>query len=156
MEKKRNWNLLIYVYIADICLLPTWHAAGLPFKFAYLFGFMWLSFFVAGIKVNMGYGISLGAEGAYELKHSEQGRKMLYCVLGIMLVAALGELTAAAYVQLVDMSSFRNAMFFYVVLICSLGIGYTQYDFNKDYLLHNQYCIVCIRKFGTIIPVELL
>ncbi len=160
MIKKNKKNLLIYILLADICLLPTWHIFGLPFKFAYVICFFCLFLYITNIRFGFGPNIPQTDNGVYKLKHSVQANKMLWCVAGIIVVTIFGEITTAFYTSLVDISPFRNAIFFYVVLLCCLGIGYVKYDYNKDYLIVVMavYCIfnILLSALGTSAPSFLL
>ncbi len=137
--KNKSQELLtylgIYIYLFDMCMLPTFHVAGLPFKFSYLISLVWVVLFALRLNIRLGPTSLYSSSNNSLLRKSHDGYSMLLCVYVIIFVTIIGEITASVYTTLVDTSSFRNAIFFYFVLIGGMGIGYTKYDFDKDVLI---------------------
>lgn len=126
---------MIYIFLFDLCIMPTFHIAGIPFKLSYCIGFLFVFLYHT---TNRDY--------ILPMKCSPKGRLVLNCISLIMALTLLGEMTTIVRVQTIDSSSFRNAMFFYFVFLGGVILSYCESDFDKDFLviLLLVYCLLNI------------
>ena len=134
-DKQENSTFAIYIFLFDMCILPTFHIAGLPFKVAYLISFLMVFLYLVNANIRISSRIIVANTNFKSMRSNPQARRMLLCVAAIILITMLGEMTCYFYTTIVDSSPLRNAIFFYIVLLGSMIIGYCQYNYNKNYLI---------------------
>ena len=121
VKNKKNMPWILYIFLFDFCILPTFHIFGLPFKVSYLIGFVWLLYFALFDRAN-------------PLRKSKEGLRVVGCFLGIIIVTTLGELTSF-FVAGTDFDYYIKQLFFFIVLISCVVLAYNYHYFNKGYFV---------------------
>ncbi len=135
MKQTSNSLFLIYLLIFDMCILPTSHVFGIPFKISFVICILWYFCNITKTSIKTGSGVVIYLFDSRNALKSTYGRKLIMSMSVIIAMTVLGEISLLLMTDIINYSYTRNLLFGYILLVAFMGIGYEYYNFNKSYLV---------------------